>query len=96
MLIAKGTGNRLMVNLVEALSDVIQTGVRAFYEQTDLLNVEETYQRHADLYEAVCSRDADVARAAMREHFRSIEVKVFMMERRERSSCEPKPNQTST
>lgn len=81
VLIAKGTGNQLMINLIEALSDVIQVGVRTLYEQSNLLKVEETYRRHADLYRAIQSRDPRVARAAMMKHFQAIEAKVFSMDK---------------
>lgn len=87
VLIARGTGNKLTENLVEALSDVIQVGVRTLYEQAELLNVEQTYQRHARIFEAIRSRDEGAARAAMRDHFRAIEEKVFTMV--ERSGVSP-------
>ena len=82
VLIARCAGNQLMLNLVEALSDVIQLGVRTLYEQSDLLDTEETYRRHATLSRAIRSRDSETARAAMIEHFRATEAKVFTMEGR--------------
>lgn len=82
VLIAKGSGNDLMGHVIEAISDVIQVGVRTLYERKDLLNVDETYRRHADLYEAIRSRDSGRARRAMVIHFEAIEAKAFPGEQR--------------
>lgn len=83
VLIAKCTGNQLMINLVQALSDVIQVGVRTLYEQRDLLKVDETYLRHRCVYEAIVDRAPSEARAAMIDHFKAIEEKVFVIKGQE-------------
>ena len=82
MLIAKGSRNQLMVNVIEAISDVIQVGVRTLYERKNLLNVDATVRRHADLYEAIRSHDQARARRAMTIHFEAIEAKAFPGEQR--------------
>lgn len=64
------TLSRILDALNRALWETISS-VRAYYHPKDTL---ASYTRHASIFDALADRDAESARAAMRDHFEAIEL----------------------
>jgi GntR family transcriptional repressor for pyruvate dehydrogenase complex len=67
--LAKGTGNSLMVYLVEALGDVFRDTISTIHESRGPEATKNTFARHERVYEAIRTHDVRAARDAMKVHF---------------------------
>jgi GntR family transcriptional repressor for pyruvate dehydrogenase complex len=75
-LLARASGNSLVLFLIEALKATMEETIRIMHAQRPLRDQRATLRRHVAIHEAVVARDPQAARAAMDAHFAATETVV--------------------
>jgi GntR family transcriptional repressor for pyruvate dehydrogenase complex len=68
-LLARASGNSLVLFLIEALKATMEETIRVMHAQRRLRDQSATFRRHVAIQDAVAARDPLAARAAMEAHF---------------------------
>ncbi len=68
-LIAEASRNVLIPHMMIALKDIMEESIRLLHRQRSVRHPEQTFQRHADIAEALFRHDPVAAEAAMVAHF---------------------------
>jgi GntR family transcriptional regulator, transcriptional repressor for pyruvate dehydrogenase complex len=72
-LLARASGNSLVLFLIEALRATMEETIRIMHAQRPLRDQSATFRRHVAIHEAVAARDPIAARGAMEAHFAATE-----------------------
>lgn len=68
-LLARASGNSLVLFLIEALRATMEETIRIMHAQRPLRDQNATFRRHVAIHQAIAARDPAAARAAMEAHF---------------------------
>lgn len=72
MEIAKASGNRILESTMENAKDLFQDGMYEVFQVDTEANVREALLLHAQILDAIRSRDSEAAYALMRQHIESV------------------------
>lgn len=77
--IAKASGNTYFSTAMEALKDHIAVGMQfhGLSLKNSILGLQHVYDEHAAIFEAIRSRDSDMARHLMRQHLHGSRSRLF-------------------
>jgi GntR family transcriptional repressor for pyruvate dehydrogenase complex len=71
--IAEATHNKIQTHLMFSIYDLLKESLGGYYE---LIDMQDVYNQHSLVVEAIKNRDADLASKRMREHLDYVESRV--------------------